>query len=192
MKTSPAESSIDGYMLARDRVRMQIKPPSRFEDTDFVAYALAAADEIEIEEPKTFSEAMTSKKQKLWKNGADEEKDSLQRNHTWILIEKPENAKVVGCKWIFKLKPGVEEPRYKVRLVAQGFSQQEGIDYNEVFSPVLKHVSIRIMLSIVVNNDYELEQMDVKTAFLHGDLEERILMKQPEGYVKKGDENKVC
>ena len=79
-----------------------------------------------------------------------------------------------------------------MRLVAQGFSQQEGIDYNEVFSPVVKHVSIRIMLSIVVNKDYELEQMDVKTAFLHGDLEERILMKQPEGYVKKGDENKVC
>ena len=92
---------------------------------------MAAADDIEIEEPKTFSEAMTSKKQKLWKNGADEEMDSLQRNRTWILIEKPENAKVVGYKWIFKLKPGipgVEDPRYKVRLVAQGFSPLEGID----------------------------------------------------------------
>ena len=102
---SDTETSLDGYMLARDRVRRKIKPPSRFEDEDFVAYALAAADEIEIEEPKTFMEAMSSRKQKQWKNGADEEMDSLKRNHTWILIEKPENAKVIGCKWICRLKP---------------------------------------------------------------------------------------
>ena len=102
---SDTETSLDGYMLARDRVRRKIKPPSRFEDEDFVAYALAAADEIEIEEPKTFMEAMSSRKRKQWKNGADEEVDSLKRNHTWILIEKPENAKVIGCKWICRLKP---------------------------------------------------------------------------------------
>ena len=188
-------TEIEGYMLARDRVRRQIRPPSRYEDTDFAAYALAASEEIEIDEPKSFKEAMMSKKSKFWKNAAGDEMDSLQRAGTWILIEKPENAKVIGSKWIFKLKPGipgVEEPRYKGRLVAQGFSQKEGIDYNEVFSPVVKHVSIRLMLSLVVNKDYELEQMDVKTAFLHGDLEERILMNQPEGFIKKGDENKVC
>ncbi|CAA7028145.1 unnamed protein product [Microthlaspi erraticum] len=120
---------------------------------------------------------------------------SLIKNHTWDLIEKPEDARVVGSKWIFTVKsgiPGVEAKRHKARLVAQGFSQTEGVDYNEIFSPVVKHVSIRLMLSAVVNRDYELEQMDVKTAFLHGDLEERILMKQPEGFIKKGDENKVC
>ena len=128
---SDIKTSIDDYLMARDRVRRQINPPSRFEDTYFVAYAFAAADEIEIEEPKTFTEAMTSKKQKIWKNGADEEMNSLQQNRTWILIEKHENAKLVGCKWIFKIKlgiPGVGKPRYKVRLVAQGFSPLEGID----------------------------------------------------------------
>lgn len=77
-------------------------------------------------------------------------------------------------------------------LVAKGFSQKEEIDYNEIFSPMVKHVSIRLMLSIVVNKDYELEQLDVKTVFLHGNLDERILMDQPEGYVKPGEENKVC
>ena len=101
----------------------------------------------------------------------------------------------MGCKWIFKYKHGihgVEDRQHKGRLVVKGFSQNEGIDYNEIFSPVVKHVSIRLMLSIVVNKDYELEQLNVKTAFQHGNLDERILMDQPEGYVKPGDENKVC
>lgn len=147
-----------------------MRPPLRYKDANLVAYALAVADEIEKDEPKSFKEAMRSKDRKFWSNAADDEIDSLKRNHTWDLIEKPKDQKTVGSKWIFKFKPGipgVEEPRYKGRLVAKGFSQKECIDYNEIFSPVVKHVSIRLMLSIVVNRDYELEQLDVKTAFLH-------------------------
>lgn len=100
---------------------------------------------------------------------------SLDKTGTWQTVEKPEKKKIIGCKWVFKFKegiPGVEEPRFKARLVAQGFSQVEGIDYTEVFAPVVKHVSIRIMLSLVANEDFELEQLDVKTAFLNGELEE--------------------
>ena len=99
------------------------------------------------------------------------------------------------CRWLYKWKPGipgVEEPRYKSRLVAKGYSQKEGIDYQEIFSPVVKHVSIRVMLSIVVDQDLELEQLDVKTAFLHGTIDEEIYMSQPEGYIEKGQEGKVC
>ena len=196
VEDSESTGSIDNYMPARDHVRRQnVRPPSRYEDTNLVAYALAVADEIEKDEPKSFKEAMRSKDRKFWSNAADDEIDSLKRNHTWDLIEKPKDQKTVGCKWIFNFKPGipgVEEPRYKGRLVAKGFSQKEGIDYNETFSPVVKHVSIRLMLSIVVNRDYELEKLDVKTACLHGNLEKRILMDQSEGYVKPGDENKVC
>lgn len=132
---------------------------------------------------------------KHWNNAANDEMDSLERNHTWDLIEKPKDQKTAGCKWIFKYKSGlhgVEDRRYKGRLVAKGFSQKKGIDYNEIFSPVVKHVTIRLMLSIVVNKDYEIEQLDVKIAFLHGNLDERILMNQPEAYLKPGDENKVC
>lgn len=143
-----------------------------------MGYALSVAEDIETENPKSIEQAKKSQNWVKWNNAAEDKMDSLWKNRTWDLIEKPDNARVVGSKWIFTLKsriPGVESQRYKVRLVAQGFSQTEGVDYNEIFSPVVKHVSIRIMLSTVVNRDYELEQMDVKTAFLHGDLEERDL-----------------
>lgn len=118
---------------------------------------------------------------------------SLVKNNTCELVELPKNQRVVGCKWIFKKKegiPSVEKARYKARLVAKGFTQIEGIDYNEIFSLVVKHCSIRILMAIVNQFDLELEQMDVKTAFLHGDLEETIYMQQPEGFSK--DKSKVC
>ena len=82
--------------------------------------------------------------------------------------------------------------RYKARLVAKGFSQKAGIDFHDIFSPVVKIVSIRIVLALVALFDLELQQLDVKTAFLHGDLDEEIYMEQPEGFVLKGDEHKVC
>ncbi|GJY31823.1 retrotransposon protein, putative, ty1-copia subclass [Tanacetum coccineum] len=99
---------------------------------------------------------------------------------------------LVSCKWLFKIKEGIEgvqNPRYKARLVAHGFTQRAGIDYNEVFSPVVRHTSIRVILALTACKDYELEQLDVKTAFLHGNLEEVIYMRQSSGY-EQG--NKVC
>ncbi|CAJ2646845.1 unnamed protein product [Trifolium pratense] len=123
----------------------------------------------------------------------NEEMLSLEKNQTWKLVPLPKNKRVVGSKWVFKRKegiPGVEAPRYKARLVAKGFTQVEGIDYNEIFSPVVKHCSIRVLMAIVNMYDLELEQMDVKTAFLHGELEETIYMQQPEGFVE--DNSKVC
>jgi len=98
------------------------------------------------------------------------------------LIEKPPNKKVVGCKWVYKVKDGipeVEPKRYKARLVAKGFTQKEGVDYTEIFSPVVRHTSLRILLALVAVNNMHLEHMDVKTAFLHGELNEMIVMKQP-------------
>nr|KYP59892.1 Retrovirus-related Pol polyprotein from transposon TNT 1-94 [Cajanus cajan]KYP59910.1 Retrovirus-related Pol polyprotein from transposon TNT 1-94 [Cajanus cajan] len=109
-----------------------------------------------------------------------EEMESLHKNQTWKLIKLPKGRHVAGCKWIFKRKsgiPGIETVRYKARLVAKGFSQKEGVDYNEIFSLVVRHTSIRVLLAIVACQDLELEQLDVKTAFLHGKLEEDILMK---------------
>lgn len=137
---------------------------------------------MNTDEPRTYQEAVSSKDKLFWIAATKEEMDSLYKNQTWSLIEKPVGQRIIGSKWIFKLKPGihgVEEPRYKARLVAKGFSQLEGIDYHEVFSPVVKHVTIRLVLSMVVEADMELEQLDVKIAFLHGTLDERILMDQP-------------
>lgn len=184
--------SLETYVLARDRQRRNIKPPSRFDDSDVAAYALVMFELIEEEEPLTYGEAIRSKNKRKWIAASDEEMDSLEKNETWSLIDRPEGERTIGCKWIYKIKPGIpggEDKRYKGRVVAKGYSQVEGIDYNEVFSPVVKHVTIRLLLSLVVHQDLELEQLDLKTSFLHGSLDERILMEQPKGY-KKG--NKVC
>lgn len=106
----------------------------------------------------------------------------------------PEGQKPVGCKWVFKKKIGSDGSieKYKARLVAKGYSQVEGVDYGEIFSPVAKMMSIRFLLSIATAYDLEVEQMDVKTAFLHGGLEEDIYMTQPEHYVVKSKSNLVC
>lgn len=123
-----------------------------------------------------------------------DEMESLEKNGTWDLVRLPRDKKPIRCKWVFKIKEGVSpngETRYKARLVAEGYSQISGIDYNKVFSPVVKHSSIRTLLSIVAMNDFELEQLDVKTAFLHEELEEDIYMEQPEGFVIPGKEKLV-
>ena len=101
---------------------------------------------------------------------------SLEKNGTWEIVSLPEKKKSVRCKWVFKRNEGLSpsEPlKFKARLVAKGFSQIPGVDYNDVFSPVVKHSSIRTFFSIVAMHDLELEQLDVKTAFLHGELEEK-------------------
>lgn len=192
---SGSVESLSDYVLARDRGKMKLKTPAMFESGDFVAYALVCAQDMEVDEPRTVAEAMKSKYWKEWKKAMGEEIQSLIKNGTWKLVQKPIRKRMVGCKWIFKFKEGipkVEPPRFKARLVAQGYTQVEGIDYNEIFSHVVKHVSIRLLLSIVVNFDLELEQLDVKTAFLYGNLDEEIYMNQPECFIEQGDESKVC
>ena len=118
-----------------------------------------------------------------------------RKNQTWVLVERKPNQKVVSCKWIFKRKQGAtkHEPiRFKARLVARGCTQREGLDYTEVFSLEVKHTSIRVLMSIVAQFDWELDQLDVKTLFLHGDLEEKILMTQPEGFEKSKKKHLGC
>ena len=117
-----------------------------------------------------------------------EEMCSLNKNQTWELVPRPKDKSIVGCKWIYKVKEGTNdsEPiRFKARLVAKGFTQKEGVDYNEIFSSVVKYTTIRVMLALVAYFDWELEQLDVKTAFLHGDLDEKIFMFQPKGFEDK-------
>ena len=191
---SEGQETIDpDYQLARDRQRRKITPPERYGYADLICYALNAAEELQDSEPKNFREALESNECKDWLKAMNEEILSLEKNQTWKLVSLPKNQRVVGSKWVFKKKegiPGAEAPRYKARLVAKGFTQVEGIDYNEIFSPVVKHCYIRVLMAIVNMYDLELEQMDVKTAFLHGELEETIYMQQPEGFVE--DNTKVC
>ncbi|GJZ84557.1 retrotransposon protein, putative, ty1-copia subclass [Tanacetum coccineum] len=181
------------YQLTRDREPRTRTKPLRFQDeSNMAAYAFAAAEEEDTHEPLTYQEAVACEDSSKWKAAMEEEMDSLRKNKTWELVDPPAGQKLVSCKWLFKIKEGIEgvqKPRYKARLVARGFTQRAGIDYNEVFSPVVRHTSIRVILSLTACKDYELEQLDVKTAFLHGNLEEVIYMRQPPGY-EQG--NKVC
>ena len=113
---------------------------------------------------------------------------------TWDMVRLPKGKKSIQCKWVFKKKKGtvgVGNARYKARLVAKGYSQIQGLDFTHVFSPVVKHDSIRALLGIMAFHDYELEQLDVKTAFLHGELEEDIYMQQLEGFTTSGKEDYV-
>ena len=95
----------------------------------------------------------------------------LDRNHTWELVYPLKDSKVIDCSWVFRKK---DNEQYKARLIIKGYAQNECIDYNEIFSPVVKYTSIRMLLAIIVQFDLELEQIDVKIIFLHGELEEKI------------------
>ena len=162
---------------------------------DYVVYDVESECDLSLdEEPKTFRKAMESENSEKWSNAAEEEISSLNVNRVWDLVELPDGFKTVGCKWIFTTKRDSKGnlERYKARLVAKGFTQKDGIDYTETFSPVSKKDSLRIVLALVAHYDLELHQMDVKTAFLNGELEEEIYMDQPEGFVATGTENLVC
>lgn len=100
--------------------------------------------------------------------------------------------KVVDCRWVYAKKEDTPKVRYKARLVAKGYAQKEGINYNEIFLPVVKHSSIRMLLALVAQFDLELAQLDVKIAFLHKDLEEEIYMAQPDRFRVVGKENLAC
>ena len=143
---------------------------------------------------KSYSEAMRGNFRSKWKEATDSEYDSLIKNKTWDLVNLTWNTNVVGCRWVFKTKrgPDGEVNRFKARLVAQGFLQLEGIDYKEVFAPVVRYDSVRTVLAIANQLDLELHQMDVKCAFLNGHLEEEIYMTQPEGYEDEENPDFVC
>jgi hypothetical protein len=156
---------------------------------------MSCAEQVKNDdEPAMYTEAIASVDCEK-RISAMQEVQLLEKNGTWDIVRLPKHKKAVRCKWVFKRKEGVspkESVRFKARLVAKYFSQIIGIDYNDVFSPVVKHISIRAYFGIVAMRDLELEQIDVKTAFLHGELEEEIYMDQPKGFIVPGKEDLVC
>ncbi|KAJ0514307.1 putative RNA-directed DNA polymerase [Helianthus annuus] len=141
-------------------------------------------------EPTSYEEACLDPN---WVRAMNEEMEALNRNNTWIITDLPENRKPIGCKWIYKIKyrSNGEIERYKARLVAKGFNQREGLDFDETFSPVVKMVTVRCLISLAVQNSWPLYQLDVNNAFLYGEMSEDVYMDIPEGYVEIGS-NKVC
>lgn len=131
----------------------------------------------------TFAEAMASSDSHQWKLAMEDEMKSLHDNGVWELTDLPNGQRVVGNRWVFRIKqnPDGSTGRYKARLVAKGYSQREGVDYTDTFSPVARMDTIRTLLSVAASEHLQVAQFDVKTAFLYGDLDEEIYMSQPEG-----------
>ena len=136
------------------------------------------------DEPTSYNDAISCKDAKMWKDAMKEELKSLSNNGTWVETSLPKGRKAIGCKWVFKIKrdDSGNAIRYKARLVAKGYSQKEGIDYGEIFAPVAKYKTIRMLLGIAAKHNLTLGQLDVKTAFLNGILQEEIYMELPPGY----------
>src|SRR5579862_6779626 len=160
----------------------------------YLGVSLQTDSEDMVEDPTSYDEAVTDIDADMWQQAMKSELDSMYSNHVWELVNAPEGIKSIGCKWIYKRKRGVDGKveTFKARLVAKEYTQKEGIDYEETFSPVAMLKSIRILLSIAASLDLEIWQMDVKTAFLNGSLDESIYMVQPEGFIEKGHLGKVC
>ena len=138
--------------------------------------------------PTTILEALASPDAAYWKEEIQSEMDSILANGTWELIERPYGWKHVWCKWVFKKKlraDGTIE-KYKARLVAKGYTQKEGEDFFDTYSPVARLTTIWVLLSMAASHGLLVHQMDVKTAFLNGELDEEIYMEQPDGFVLKG------
>jgi len=121
------------------------------------------------------------------------ELEALEQNHTWTLEHLPVDKRVIGCKWVYKIKFNSDGSieRYKARLVAKGYNQVEGLDYNETFAPVAKLTTVRTLLAVAAVRNWDLHQLDVHNAFIHGDLHEEVYMQPPPGYLSAED-NRVC
>uniref|UniRef100_A0A2N9GRJ3 Integrase catalytic domain-containing protein n=1 Tax=Fagus sylvatica TaxID=28930 RepID=A0A2N9GRJ3_FAGSY len=176
--SAPSESPTDIRRSTRVRA-----PPSHL--SDYHCYFALAT----LHEPHTYREASTNP---LWQQAMADELDALHKTHTWDMTTLPPGKSAVGCKWVYKIKTRADGSveRYKARLVARGFTQEYGIDYEETFAPVARLTSVRSLLAVAAVRHWPLFQMDVKNAFLNGDLLEEVYMQPPPGY--PDSQNQVC
>lgn len=142
----------------------------------------------------TYEQVVNGPDSEKWMKAIQAEYQSLMDNKTWELVDLPPGRKPIKTKWVFKIKENADGTieRYKARLVAKGFTQKHGIDYSEVFAPVMRHDSFRIFLAICTKFGLKIRQIDAVTAYLNGEITEEIYMEQPKGFVATGKEKKVC
>jgi hypothetical protein len=140
---------------------------------------------VSSDEPNTFVEA---EQDPCWRRTMLKEMHSIEENGTWYLADLPPGRKAIGLKWVFKVKcnEGGEIVKHKARLVVKGYAQWRGIDYDEVFAPVARLDSVRLLIALVAQEEWEVHHLDVKSAFLNGDLQEEVFVEQPVGFIKPG------
>ena len=179
------ETSIDGLRRSR-----RIQEQGRTSD-HIVNMALMVDIIGSVSEPTSVEEAMSDPK---WKEAMISEYDSILKNDTWELVERPEKKKVIGTKWVWKVKYKADGSleKFKARLVAQGYSQIEGFDVQETFAPTARMTTIRMVIALAASRGWPIYQMDVKSAFLNGHLKEEVYVTQPPGFEMPNSENKVC
>nr|GFB23176.1 retrotransposon protein, putative, Ty1-copia subclass [Tanacetum cinerariifolium] len=186
----PVESESLGSSLELIPVRRTTRAPNRL-----CLNIEVEDDEVgDLREPTNYKAAMLDPDNIIWQGAMGKEMNSMKVMKVWIVVDLPPNAKVVRSKWLYNKKTNMDGKvhTYKTRLVAKGCTQTYGIDYEEIFFPVADIRAIRILIAITTYYDYEIWQMDVKTAFLNGRLDEDIYMEQPEGYVDPKYPNRVC
>ena len=143
-----------------------------------------------IVEPESFEDANLDES---WRNAMKAELEMIEKNNTWTLVDRPFGKPIIGVKWVYKTKLNLDGSvqKNKARLVAKGYSQKPGIDYNETFAPVARLDTIRTLIALAAQKEWNLYQLDVKSAFLNGELEEEIYVEQPQGYIEQGGEDKA-
>lgn len=182
--TSYGEDFITAFLLEN---------PEKIDKFAVSAFFMNEDPKVDKNDPRNFSEAAKDVNSIFWKEAVQSEVDSIASKHTWEIADLPTNCKALKTKWIFKkkLKSDGTIDKFKARLVVVGFSQRKDVDYFETYSPVAKISTIRALIALAAVHNLLIHQMDVKTAFLNGDLEEEIYIEQPEGCVVPGQEHKV-
>lgn len=143
---------------------------------------------LDVNEPTTYNNAV---KEKAWEKAMQCEMESIEKNNTWSLVELPAGQKAIGLKWVYKLKRNADGQiiKHKARLVAKGYVQKQGVDFEEAFAPVTRMETVCLLLALAANNGWEVHHLDVKSAFLNGDLQEDVYVSQPEGFIQEGKEH---
>ncbi|KAJ0441434.1 putative RNA-directed DNA polymerase [Helianthus annuus] len=183
----PVQSQTSESEAGLRRSQREKRPNSKYA---FMYSHVATVEDI-LCEPESFQEA--SQKQE-WLDAMKTEMDALVSNQTWELVPKPHNVNLVSCKWVYKVKQKTDGTvdRFKARLVARGFSQEYGLDYEDTFSPVAKITTVRVLLALAACKGWKLWQMDVNNAFLYGELDHVIHMVQPMGFESLEHPEYVC
>jgi hypothetical protein len=188
------ESEADETHGNRDMRSILRERTDRVKPGKYTALTKSAPKDSHSSTPLTYKDAVEGPDSDLWKIAIDSEVNSILEKNVWELVDRPYHRKPIRGKWKFKVKynPDGTVDKYKARLVAQGFNQEFGIDYEDTYSPVASLSTFRLLYSIAVKKGWHVEHMDVKTAYLNGHLEEDIYMEIPEGFAGFGSRNRVC